>query len=144
MTGAIEHRPSLVTGKDGMALLLALGVMLAMTILASALLTGFHRSMEQTVDRERELQCMNLAEAGIAKALVELRAGDGSYRGEANTPLGDGDFTVVVTPQGTQRFAVESTGTLNHHSDIQARIIVDAEVVRGEPVRVLRWEESFP
>jgi hypothetical protein len=144
MTGAIEHRPSIVNGKDGMALLLALGVMLAMTILASALLMGFHRSMEQTVDRERELQCMNLAEAGIAKALVELRAGDGSYRGEANTPLGDGDFTVVVTPLGLQRFAVESTGTLNHHSDIQARVVVDAEVLGGEPVRVLRWEESFP
>jgi hypothetical protein len=144
MIAPIEHRPSEPTANDGMALVLALGVMLALTILASALLTGFHRSMQQTVDRERELQCMNLAEAGIAKALVVLRAGDGSYRGEANTALGDGDFTVVVTPQGPQRFAVESTGTLNHRSEIQARVVIDAEVVRGEPVRVLRWEESFP
>jgi hypothetical protein len=127
-----------------MALLLALGVMLALTILATALLSGFHRSMRQTKGRERELQCMNLAEAGMAKALAELRVGDGSYHGEVNTPLGDGDFTVVVTPLGQQRFAVESTGTLNDRSDIQARVTVDAEVVRGEPVRVLRWEESFP
>jgi hypothetical protein len=53
---------------------------------------------------------MNLAQAGIEKAVAELRR-NSEYRGESHTPLGGGAFTVAVEPlEGQRRYRVVSTG----------------------------------
>jgi hypothetical protein len=125
-----------------MALILALGVLMTLTALSTALLTGFHASMKQGNNRARQAQSLNIAEAGIEKALIELRLSSAFYTGEENTPLGNGAFTVAVTPSGPGRFTVESTGTQNDGPARRSHVTVDAALDSSGGVRVLRWEES--
>jgi len=137
-----HHRAALDSSSGGMALVLALGVLLALTALSTALLTSFHASYRQAQNRERQARCLNIAEAGIEKALVEYRINSAWYTGEEDTPFGSGSFSVAITGIGPERFTVQSTGTLIHGPAVQSRIVVEARIDPGGRVRVLRWEES--
>ena len=143
MNSRTRQRSLANASAGGMALILALGVLAVLTALSTALLTGFHASLRQAQNRQRQTQCLDIAEAGIEKALIELRFDPTFYTGEQDTPLGDGTFTVAVTPAALERFTLESTGLLNHGPELQARITADALLEPGGSVRVLRWEESY-
>lgn len=125
---------------EGMALILALGVMTALAIIATALVTSFHRSLDRAHRQELNVQCLYLAEAGVEKALAELTRADQIYRGEDRTPLGEGSFSVEVTSPKPQWFTIVSSGRLLDGS-VRSRIVVDAELVPGGSIQVRRWEE---
>lgn len=129
--------------REGMALILALGVMLALSVIATALVTSFHRSLDRAHDRETEIQTLYIAEAGIELALHQLRSGIGLDAGRNEVPFGDGAFSVLVTPTSAGRFVVESTGVLTDDLSIHATVTVEAEIDAGGMVRVHRWQEAY-
>lgn len=130
-------------GREGMALLLALGVMVALSVIATVLVSSFHRSLDRASDREAEIQALYIAEAGIEQALYQLQKGPVFDAGGREVPFGSGDFSVVVTPTSEGRFLVESTGIDHSDSSIRATVSVEAEIGPGGVVRVLRWQEAY-
>ncbi|GMV90677.1 MAG: hypothetical protein AMXMBFR82_04550 [Candidatus Hydrogenedentota bacterium] len=130
-------------GREGMALLLALGVMVALSIIATVLVSSFHQSLDRANDRETEIQALYIAEAGIELALYQLQKGSGFSSGGSEVPFGSGAFSVVVTPASEGRFLVESTGSAHADSSIRATVSVEAEISHGGAVRVLRWQEAY-
>ncbi|MCX5758470.1 MAG: hypothetical protein NTU83_08200, partial [Candidatus Hydrogenedentes bacterium] len=89
--------------------------------------------------------CLNLAEAGLDKALAELRRDASGYHGERETVLGNGHFTVEVTPiERPHNYRVTSTGLLRAGGFVhkQARIVADVSLAAEGRVDVLRWSEG--
>ncbi len=130
-------------GREGMALLLALGVMVALSVIATVLVSSFHRSLDRAKDRETEIQALYIAEAGIELALHQLQKGSGFDAGGSEVPFGSGVFSVVVTPTSEDRFLIESAGIARADSSIRAIVSVEAEIGFGGAVRVLRWQEAY-
>ena len=66
-------------------------------------------------------QALQIAEAGIDKAIYEInQPGGGSYAGEANASLGQGEFTVSIADLGSTKI-IESTGSVPDSGDPQAQ-----------------------
>ena len=79
----------------GFALVIALAYLLILSLFAVAFLRLVRLNMADAFNEEARIEAINLAQAGIEKAVAELRR-DSTYRGETNTWLGDGFFRVAV------------------------------------------------
>ncbi len=84
---------------EGMALLIVLGYVAAMTALSTTFLACVHRAADVNGDLKRSVLTTAIAEGGVHKAMAALLL-DEAYRGESNTPLGNGSFSVTVDPDG--------------------------------------------
>lgn len=127
----------------GAALLLVLGFLAILMISSAAVFTYLNSTVTRTTAIENRQVCLNLAEAGIEKALAQLAAGRVDYRGETDAPLGDGFFSVDVAPQdppGAVR--ITATGYMGEAlaPRFKASVVVDARV-EGGGVRIVRWQE---
>ncbi len=130
--------------KDGSALLITVGYLAAMTIFASAFLAYLHRTASNRHDAELKQLCLNIAEGGVDKALAELRAQGSAYRGEKDTLLGKGKFTVQVKPAGgAEAYAIVSTGEIRDGDFLVSSVRIRAEVTLSSDrtVQQLRWSE---
>jgi len=130
--------------KEGTALLLTVGYLAAMTIFASTFLGFLNRTLSNRTSVERQQICLNIAEGGVDKALAELRVRPNDYRGEKETPLGAGRFSVEVKPgDGTGAYLIVSTGELGEGELVVSRVQVVAEMTLSATgtVRELRWSE---
>jgi Tfp pilus assembly protein PilX len=72
-------------------------------------------------------QALQLAEAGIDKAVYELNQ-DAGYTGESGTSFGDGEFTVTVTDIDSSTKRVTSTGYIPNSSNPVATRVVKSTV----------------
>ncbi|MCP4645742.1 MAG: hypothetical protein GY851_35180 [bacterium] len=133
------------TRREGSALIMALGYLAAISIFVTVFLTFLHRTSEQFKAAERRESAYQLAEAGLNKAMAELRRNPDAYRGEEGTVLGDGAFAVTIVPTETASvFDVVSEGTL---TDIAARyahvrISCSVQLDRTDVCRVSNREVS--
>jgi hypothetical protein len=130
--------------KDGSALLITVGYLAAMTIFASTFLTYLNRTASNRHQAELKQLCLNIAEGGVDKALAELRVRESDYRGETNTSLGKGRFTVQVKPTGRAgAYVITSTGEIGDGDFVLASVRIIAEVTLSwdGTVRELRWSE---
>lgn len=140
----LTQLPPKVRAKDGSALLITVGYLAAMTIVASTFLAFLNRTVSNWHQTELKQLCYNIAEGGVDKALAELRAHRDDYRGEKNTPLGKGRFTVEVRPTGRAReYAIVSTGELTDGEFVISRACVIAEATLSSTGTVLElnWSE---
>lgn len=133
-----------VQDRGGSALLITVGYLAAMTIFASTFLGFLNRTVSNRHWAERRQICFNIAEGGVDKALAELRTNPNDYRGEKDTPLGVGRFSVAVEPAdeaGT--YHVVSTGELVDGKPVvsSARVIAEVTLASTGGVRELRWSE---
>ena len=88
-----QHR----RGEPGFALVVALAYLLLISMFATAFLRMVRINMADAFNEEARIEAITMAQAGLEKAVAELRR-DPTYRGEKDTPLGDGAFTVRVEP----------------------------------------------
>lgn len=135
--------PRATCRKSGSALIAVVVYLLIVTSLSVAFFGTLHRAMSQARINEQHRQCRYLAEAGIEKALAELRAAPGVYRGEQNTPLGSGTFSVDVAPETAPgAYRIHATGALTDGQFVLAKCDETASVVfSGTRIRALRWED---
>jgi hypothetical protein len=130
--------------RRGAALVLAVGYVALAGLFAASFLAHWNRSEAVTRRAAWSQTCLNLAEAGVHKALAE-HAIDQGYTGETDTPLGDGRFSVTMTPgDGPDAWVITATGELLRGGDVIARRVASARcVIRpGGAVQSLVWEES--
>jgi len=114
-----------------------------------AVSAAFYEYLNRTASvaqkRQQHQVCLNLAEAGLDKALAELRARPGAYRGESLTPLGDGLFSVDVREEVPgQKYRITSTGAITGGKFMQAkgRVTASVRLGPGGGIEALRWMED--
>lgn len=106
----------------------------------SALAGGFvilSRQGESANRLRMSAAALALAEGGAAKGVLQA-ARDGSYKGEDDTPLGDGSFSVKVQREGGQ-FIVTATGWVGRKAS--SRYTETVRVVAGAGGDVLTWQK---
>ncbi|HUW60004.1 MAG TPA: hypothetical protein VMZ06_03275 [Candidatus Bathyarchaeia archaeon] len=130
----------------GAAMLLAIGVLAIMTISLSATLTWFHVTFKYTSLEEARQTCSHIAEAGLDKALAEVKVGNRTYTGETDTVVGDGTFSVAVAPADrTGWLAIQSTGTLPRGAkSVVVRLAEDVQLDPAGNVLAIEWREVRP
>ncbi len=130
---------------SGTALLIAIGYVAILSIISSTFVVYLNRSISRTSVQERTVLARNLAEAGIDKALAELKSGNAAYTGETNTPLGQGTFSVSVTRGALQgEYIIESTGSIlgGPITVATSRVKVRAVISPSGGIRKLAWQEA--
>lgn len=78
-------------------------------------------------------QAINLAEAGVDKAIASLNSSAGSYSGDSATVFGSGEYLVTVTTLGNNK-VIESTGYVPSKSNAKAKKVVKVQVSKGTGV----------
>lgn len=104
-----QVRLSAKGSESGQALALAIiavGLVLANSLVILNWSSIFHRSALYAV---RSSEALNLAEAGVDKAIASLNRPGSSYTGESEVILGAGSYSVTVTTAGNNKI-IESTG----------------------------------
>ena len=101
---------------EGVALLYMLAFMVLLGTLTTIFVATLSRTRAQVQAGRRGLHALNLAEAGLARAISELVKSKGSYSGEKETPFGEGAFSVAVSPARGQNltYMVSCTGVSPH------------------------------
>ncbi|HLC44429.1 MAG TPA: hypothetical protein VJK50_01110 [Patescibacteria group bacterium] len=113
---------------SGQVLIFSLIFMLIVLALSGVLIAttfSYARNGALAYAQERAIQ---IAEGGIDKALYQLnQSGGASYTGEADTTLGDGEFTVMISDVGQKRI-IESTGYVPNNISPAAQRTVRVEL----------------
>lgn len=78
-------------------------------------------------------QAINLAEAGVDKAVASLNVTAGSYTGDSLTPFGEGEYSVAVTTLGNNK-VIESTGYIPSKDNARAKKVVKIQIAKGTGV----------
>lgn len=112
----------------GAALLAAVVCLLVFGGFGTAYWSQLHVTLAHARGFAKEQRAHALAEAGIARALAELRAGNTGFAGTEPCALGEGFYTVRVAPAPGGALLLEATGALGsaaeplHAQRIQARV----------------------
>ncbi|MFB3896214.1 MAG: hypothetical protein ACE14V_07925 [bacterium] len=88
-------------------------------------------------------QALNLAEAGVEKAIYELNHTGGSYTGEKNTSLGAGKFTVTVK-SGQGGYKIMAIGETRSAKKYTGKKIITAQIQRSSNGhwKIISWQEN--
>ena len=117
--------------QKGAAFALALIVLTVVLVLAVVLATNSYTYKQNSRYSLNSLEAVNLAEAGIDKAVAALNETGGSYNGEAGTDLGDGEFSVVITNVDQNTKIVESTGYIPNKENPKSSKTAVITVAKG-------------
>lgn len=121
-------------GQKGQIFILSL-IVLTMIILGTVALFAnsltFKQNTRYNLDR---LEAVNLAEAGIDKAVANFNSTGGTYNGDPETVLGPGSFEVVVTTINPVTKLITSTGFVPNKSNPKLKKTVSIEVSRGDGI----------
>ncbi len=138
MTPHCAHRPRAA----GSVLIVAIVFVAILSIGTTAALRHLHMTMAEIKRQENVETALALAEAGLEKAFAMLRAHPDTYKGESDTPLGDGRFSVAVT-RGPRAgvYAVRSEGIVaDGVGPGQKQVIVaEVEIQPGGGLRTGPW-----
>jgi Tfp pilus assembly protein PilX len=112
----------------GAAMLLAVIMMAVFAIMGSAYWRHLHVSIAHARDGAKQQLSRELAEAGIARAIAELRAGHTTFTGVERVPIGEGIYTVELTPlEGTTR-EITATGALADGNELRRPVRIKARI----------------
>lgn len=105
---------------------LSLVMLNTLVIISNSL--NLSRSSKYTL---QEVQAINLAEAGIDKAIATLNSASSTYTGESETPLGPGTFEISVTTKDAATKIIQSTGYIPNKADNKVKRVVKIEATKG-------------
>lgn len=119
------------TGQKGQVLVLGLVVLGVVLINTLVIISGsqvFFRDANYTTE---VTQVVNLAEAGVDKAISSLNATGGTYSGENETAFGEGSYSVKITTPDSNTKVIESTGYLPSKDNPKTKRTVKVAISRG-------------
>lgn len=96
-------------GNRGSALIAVIVMLAVIGLGATAVWTALQRSLDGVRDRERGETAFLLAESGLEHAIARLRI-EPAFAGAENVLLGDHRYTVVVRPNASGGYQLESVG----------------------------------
>lgn len=112
--------------------ILVLAIVVVGVVLFSVMLTisGSLLYFQNASYSLQSAQAVDLAEAGVDKAVASLNAAGGSYSGESETVLPTGSFSVSVTSSGNYKI-VESTGYVPSKTNPRSKKTVKVRTSKG-------------
>lgn len=133
------------SNQHGMAMLIVIGLLLVFAISTSAFFSLLNRTLSAQYASNDHSVCLNLAEAGIDRAVAELSAGRKEFAGEKDVALGSGFYTVEVKPDSAARWTVSAAGFLRNGNVVrrEARLSAVVDSTGGTP-RIAQWTEVHP
>lgn len=120
----------------GAAMLLAVALMGVFAIVGGACWRHLHVSLAQVRDTAKAQLSRELAEAGLARAVAELRAGNTSFTGAERVPLGEGVYSVSLAPAADGARAVTATGALADGNTLRREVKIRALLHTGSAGQV--------
>ncbi len=140
-------RRTLDRKQGGVILLMVLALLAIGSLLSASFYALLNRGLSDAYQRARVQTAMNLADAGLEKAVASLRI-DPHYAGEENTWLGEGVFSVTATA-GTKpgSWQIVSTGTFRpklQSFHAKARVVADLQLDAQGRLLALNWREGGP
>lgn len=117
------------SGQSLVLALIALGVIITGVV---AVYSGSLTTKQNSRYSLDNLDATNLAEAGIDKAVASLNKTAGSYSGESETILGNGSYSVQVTPIDSNTIKITSTGYIPNAQNPKTKKKVSIEIQRGD------------
>lgn len=99
-----------INSQKGVSIIAVVATMLILSVMGVVLVSLVTTGSDISVNQLRSEQALNIAEGGKEYALKQLRDNP-SYTGDANKPLGNGSFTVIVTDLGSGIKRVTSSGS---------------------------------
>ena len=134
----------LIRNNSGAALFMALISLVIMGSLASMFVLNLHYGFSSFNKQIKSQIAFNLAEAGIEKAIWHLNYRKSRlYKGEKDTPLGQGTFTVtMIEPHpDSKNFTIISHGFYPDSEKPQAECTLMAILDVGKGIKVLLWKQ---
>ncbi|MDO8638690.1 MAG: choice-of-anchor R domain-containing protein [Candidatus Daviesbacteria bacterium] len=116
--------------------ILVLAIIVAGLVLVNILLIigGSQLFFQNTSYTVESAQALNLAEAGVNKALASLNKTGGNYNGETETFFGAGSYSVTVTNKGTSTKVITSTGYIPNKTNPKTKRTIQTQISTGEGI----------
>jgi hypothetical protein len=129
--------------QSGSGLITVLVFVSLLVILLGLLLNKLENEFALGTVAYHNSQALNLAEAGVEKAIYELNRTNGNYTGEKNTNLGAGKFTVTVkSAQGG--YKITAIGETRSARKYTGKKIITAQIQRSSANhwKIISWQEN--
>ncbi len=141
-------KPRRLDRKQGGAILLMVLALLAIgSLLSASFYALLNKGLSDAYQRARVQTAMNLADAGLEKAVASLQT-DTHYAGEENTRLGEGVFSVTATAGAKPGlWQIVSTGVFHPNQrrfHAKAQVVADLHLDAKGRVLALNWREGGP
>lgn len=117
--------------ESGQVLVLAIIVVGLVLVNSLAIIGGALLFFQNTNYSVQSTQAVDLAEAGIDKAIASLNSSGGIYNGEVETALGNGTYSVTVTNKDALTKIIQSTGYIPNKTNPKVRRTVQVQVSNG-------------
>lgn len=117
--------------QSGQVLLLAIVAVGLVLVNTLVIIGGSQLFFQNTYYSVQAAQALNLAEAGIDKAIATLNATGGNYLGETEVSLGVGSFSVAITSPNPGTKIIESTGFIPSKDNPQVKRTIKVTAAKG-------------
>lgn len=121
--------------QSGQILIIAVVFLFVMLVLGGALFSFIGQNVNATRREFAKEQALQLAEAGIERAVWQLNETAGGYGGESGTSLVSGAFDVEVSSLGGSRKLIKSIGYVPSKTDpiaqreLRVEVTIDTQIV---------------
>ncbi len=127
-------------GEQGSFYILSAMICTILAILSCMLISNISSEYLKCKQMEERLIAFNLAEAGIEKAIWKLKKDGSNYKGEEDTHLGRGIFSVKLEEKDDRIFITSIGYFFNQKKPgIREKIKV---VIRKEDLKIELWEQG--
>src|SRR5258708_39868427 len=113
--------------QKGQIIIISVVIVAILTLIAGSLLTYTALQLRASRKAIAHNQTLNLAEAGLDKALYELNQNP-NYSGESNTALGNGTFSVSISSIDSNNKRITATGYIPNSASPTASTTVKGTV----------------
>ncbi len=117
--------------QSGQILVLALITVALVLVNTLVIVSGSQLFSQNAHYNLQATQALNLAEAGVDKAITALNATGGSYSGELETSFGAGSFSVNVSTVNANTKVIESTGYIPNAISPKAKRVIKITASKG-------------
>lgn len=117
--------------QSGQVLILAIVVTALVLINILAIISGAQLFYQNTNYTNQSAVAVNLAEAGVDKALASLNKTGGSYAGEVETSLGTGSYSVSMTNLNASTKVIEATGYIPNKTYAKIKKTIKVQISSG-------------
>lgn len=110
-----------------MAIIVLTLILISTLMIASGSLDLFNNSKITL----QSVQAINMAEAGVDKAVASLNAMGGSYNGEADTALSGGSYSVAISDIDPTTKKITATGYIPNKTNPKTKKTIELQVSKG-------------
>lgn len=117
--------------EKGQLFIFSLIVMSLVALTTVSLISGALTFKQNTNYSTNEVQAINLAEAGIDKAVASLNATAGNYNGDSEIQLDTGSFSVSITNIDASTKKITSTGYVPGKANPKSQKTIEMQISKG-------------